>query len=271
MDPETRRRRPTAVTTRPARPASPARLSALAAALGIVAAAAALLLAPPAPSARAQGDLGIDTNFSARAGGGAPVWEVLPGESVFWADVPENIREREKCEKVSVSSNEAVKVTGELNVKYETADYGLFAEEKKPPEVRCWFTRKDGSKWSIWPERSAVMTRGSIRPSDPKQAYVFGPTQFGNPLEPRQRLVFRLRGKARLRKDDKEVATNVPFDLVLGSVTRDRDTGRYKVKHNEVESEGLEGKLLVPDSYEVPGHGKGLSILFCGGTASENL
>jgi len=243
--------------------AQPAACAFLAAAL---VGALAATLAPPARTALAQEELGITVGLRAKAGGG-PVYEVLRGASVFFDNVPEAVRAREKCEQESLSSDEVAKVTGAFKLDLDAPDFtGMSAP--KPPEVSCSFTRKDGGEWRLFPMRDSVWKRGHIRSSNAKQIFAFGPTNLGTPLEPKQRTVFRLKGKCRLEKDGKNLTLEAPFELVVGGKTRDRETGKYMGGY-EVQHEGLEVKVLIPETFEVPGHGRGLSIVYTSALCEE--
>lgn len=222
---------------------------------------AAAVLASAALFARAQ-SIGISSAFHARSSG--PVWESLPGDAVFWDQVPENVRQREKVEKRSLASNEVARVEGEFQLDIHMPDpTGL--TEKKPSEVVCRFTRKDGGKWSFKPSPDAVEERSSLGAA---QGAAFGDTGKGTPLEPKQRAVVRLRGKGRLEKDGKTVSSDVPFNLVVGSRTRDPETGKYLGGYGEVH-EGLEVKLVIPETFPLPDGTKGLTIVFANATARD--
>lgn len=237
--------------------------------VGLSAALATLVMlaSPPERTARAEDDLGYQGDLEVKAGGG-PVYEILRGSSVFFEKVPENVREREKCEKSSLSSDSVAVVTGQFILKSAGPGFGVLSTPKAP-EVSCSFTRKDGGQWRFYPMQDSAWKRGNVKSSASKQLFAFGATNLGTPLEPKQRAVFRMKGKARLEKDNKNITLEAPFELVVGSKTRDRETGKYAGEYDALH-EGYEVKLLIPETFEIPGHGSGLSIVFTSALASES-
>jgi hypothetical protein len=222
----------------------------------------------PEISNRDIGEAAISSTRYYNVTGAEPVYQVMPGESVFAKQAKAALEARENEEGSAVSedaraldaggslySNNVERVNGEITVhaidRWSEDEARQKASENvamDKAEVVGWFTTKQGQRYEFRLDK--------VAPSESQQRgethfggvgsdiTMHGDSGFGTPLEPKVKAAVAIFGNLTLSHEGK-VLGEFPAEVLVTSRTRGAETGKYLGEYDTTKREAEEIHLLI--------------------------